>query len=67
MHKCAVSDKLRGFEMIRLVWLEGDGFSVDHGLLTPTFKIKRGDMKERYGKEIKEMYASAPVRASKVL
>jgi long-chain acyl-CoA synthetase len=39
----AKEDKLRGFEYVKAIALEPNSFSVDNGLLTPTFKLKRHD------------------------
>lgn len=49
--------KLRGFEFVKHVHIETEPFSVDNGLLTPTFKVKRQDLAKHYRKEIDEMYA----------
>jgi len=50
---------LKGFEQIRAVFVASEPFSVENGLITPTFKLKRPQALERYGKEIKAMYADA--------
>jgi long-chain acyl-CoA synthetase len=50
---------LKGFEQIRAVFVASEPFSVENGLITPTFKLKRPQALERYGKEIKAMYAEA--------
>ena len=41
-------------------------WTVDNGMLTPTFKSKRNDLKKRYQKEIDAMYAEGVVTASKL-
>uniref|UniRef100_A0A4W5L5L8 AMP-dependent synthetase/ligase domain-containing protein n=1 Tax=Hucho hucho TaxID=62062 RepID=A0A4W5L5L8_9TELE len=50
---------LLGFEMVRAVQLEPMPFSVENGLLTPTFKLKRHDAKALYAKVIDPLYASS--------
>mmetsp|Transcript_19756 Transcript_19756/g.25605 ORF Transcript_19756/g.25605 Transcript_19756/m.25605 type:complete len:658 (+) Transcript_19756:161-2134(+) len=49
--------ELKGFEIPKAIHVEPEVFSVENGLLTPTFKLKRQQAKERYEKEIEEMYA----------
>jgi long-chain acyl-CoA synthetase len=57
--KAASKDaKLAGFEMVKSFHIETEPFSVDNGLLTPTFKSKRNDLKKRYQQRIDEMYAA---------
>eukprot|EP01084_Bolivina_argentea_P254709 428269_1 len=47
---------LKGFELVKVIHLEVDPFSVENGLLTPSFKVKRHVIKVHYEKEIQEMY-----------
>jgi long-chain acyl-CoA synthetase len=49
---------LKGFELIRGVYLTDDEFSIDNDLLTPTFKLKRETAKVVYKSEIETMYAA---------
>lgn len=48
--------KLRGFEYAKAVTLIPEPFTVENGLLTPTFKIKRPQAKARFAKAIEDMY-----------
>lgn len=57
MNAVGKEDQLRGFEYARAVTLMPEPFSVENGLLTPTFKIKRSQAKERFAKAISNMYA----------
>ena len=58
--------KLAGFEMVKKLHLDAEVWTVDNGMLTPTFKSKRNDLKKRYQKEIDAMYAEGVVTASKL-
>lgn len=49
--------QLRGFEYAKAVTLVAEPFSVENGLLTPTFKVKRPQAKAYFAKEISNMYA----------
>lgn len=49
--------KLRGFEFAKAVTLVLEPFTLENGLLTPTFKIKRLQAKAYFSKEIEGMYA----------
>ena len=57
MEHIAVQEKLRGFEFVKKFILDGDDFSVENGMLTPTFKLKRNEAKKKYGRLIKELYS----------
>jgi long-chain acyl-CoA synthetase len=50
--------KLKGFEFVKAIHLDHRPFSVENGLLTPTFKNKRADLKKHYQAEIDAMYAA---------
>ncbi|KDP23513.1 hypothetical protein JCGZ_23346 [Jatropha curcas] len=52
--------QLRGFEFAKAVTLVLEPFSMENGLLTPTFKIKRPQAKEYFAKAISNMYAQLP-------
>ena len=49
--------QLRGFEQIQGVILTPEAFSVENGLLTPTFKIKRNIVQKQFKGQIDAMYA----------
>ncbi|KAH9765113.1 Long chain acyl-CoA synthetase 6 (peroxisomal) [Citrus sinensis] len=49
--------QLRGFEFVKAVTLVLEPFTVENGLLTPTFKIKRPQAKQYFAKAIADMYA----------
>lgn len=48
--------KLRGFEFIKNVHLDSEEFSVENDTLTPTFKLRRPQLKDRYNSVIDDMY-----------
>ena len=50
--------KLKGFERIKAIHLESEPFSVENDLLTATLKMKRPQLKKKYGKEISAMYGA---------
>lgn len=49
--------QLRGFEFAKAVTLVLEPFTMENGLLTPTFKIKRPQAKEYFAQAIANMYA----------
>ncbi|XP_042054895.1 long chain acyl-CoA synthetase 6, peroxisomal-like isoform X1 [Salvia splendens] len=57
MDSIAKEAQLRGFEFAKDVALVLEPFTLENGLLTPTFKIKRPQAKAHFAKEIDEMYA----------
>lgn len=57
MTDVAVQEKLRGFEHVKRIRIVLEDFSVDNGLLTPTFKLKRHAARSKYQQLIDEMYA----------
>ncbi|KAL5786612.1 hypothetical protein ACOSQ2_009004 [Xanthoceras sorbifolium] len=57
MNEVGKEGQLRGFEFAKAVTLVPEPFSMENGLLTPTFKIKRPQAKEYFAKAISNMYA----------
>nr|AOE43317.1 fcsA [Coremiostelium polycephalum] len=53
---CAKDANLQGFEKMKHIYVEHEAFSEDNGLLTPTFKPKRPQLKERYQETIEKLY-----------
>ena len=47
---------LKGFEQVRAITLCDELFSVENNLITPTFKLKRPQAKERFQRDIAAMY-----------
>jgi long-chain acyl-CoA synthetase len=52
------SNGAKGFEVVKNVHLTLDEFTEENGLMTPTKKVKRNEVKAKYQKEITQMYAS---------
>ncbi|KAF9586695.1 hypothetical protein BGW38_008618 [Lunasporangiospora selenospora] len=48
---------LKGYEILKNIYVISEQFSIENDLLTPTFKLKRHTAKERYGAELERMYA----------
>lgn len=57
---------LNSLEVVKAIHLEHEPFAVENGLLTPTFKMKRKQMKDKYEREIELLYASLPPPKSKL-
>ena len=57
----AVNGNLARFEKLKRVMIVADEFTPDNGALTPTMKLKRKVIEERYRKQIDELYAQAEV------
>lgn len=53
----AKESDLKGFEVVKNIALEPVPFSVENNLLTPTFKLKRHELKLTYKTQIDAMYA----------
>lgn len=58
MREVADAAGLKGFERARAVHVVAEPFSVENDLLTPTFKLKRPQIRDRFKTEIEAMYAS---------
>ncbi|MBU0960351.1 MAG: long-chain fatty acid--CoA ligase, partial [Proteobacteria bacterium] len=68
--KSAVVEKIQvllhgfpGNARIRQVGLLLDEWSIENGLLTPTLKLKRGEIERRYTEIIRELYKGHDVLA----
>ncbi|XP_070769378.1 long-chain-fatty-acid--CoA ligase 1-like isoform X2 [Enoplosus armatus] len=48
---------LKSFEQVKAVSLHTELFSIENGLLTPTLKAKRNEMRQHFRSQIDEMYA----------
>ncbi|XP_044739586.1 long-chain-fatty-acid--CoA ligase 1 isoform X2 [Chrysoperla carnea] len=48
---------LKSFEQVKDIYLHPDPFSVQNGLLTPTFKSKRPEIRSYFKPQIEDMYA----------
>ena len=66
MNEQSKAAKLAGFEKIKKLHVEHDPWTVDNGMLTPTFKAKRNDLKKRYQAEIDAMYQEGIATKSKL-
>eukprot|EP00934_Nitzschia_sp_Nitz4_P001642 Nitzschia sp. Nitz4//scaffold355_size15944//9595//11783//NITZ4_008867-RA/size15944-processed-gene-0.17-mRNA-1//1//CDS//3329548948//1642//frame0 len=51
---------LNSYEIPKAIILESEPMSVNNGLLTPTFKLKRQEAIQKYKREIEEMYSRIP-------
>jgi long-chain acyl-CoA synthetase len=54
-----VNQNLARFEKLKRVMLVADEFTAENGVLTPTLKLKRRVIEERYRQQIDELYAQA--------
>jgi long-chain acyl-CoA synthetase len=54
-----INQNLARFEKLKRVILVEDEFTIGNGALTPTLKLRRRVIEERYKKEIDELYAQA--------
>jgi long-chain acyl-CoA synthetase len=54
-----VNQNLARFEKLKRVILVADEFTVENGVMTPTLKLKRRVIEERYRQQIDELYAQA--------
>src|ERR1700723_4289086 len=54
-----VNQNLARFEKLKRVLLVADEFTAENGALTPTMKLRRRVIEERYRRQIEELYAQA--------
>src|SRR3712207_1601635 len=60
-HVAEVNAELANVEQVKQFRILPEDFSVEGGTITPTLKIKRKPINERYGELIEEMYAGSSV------
>jgi hypothetical protein len=44
----------------RLHWVDIEPWTIDNGLLTPTLKLERSEMEQRFAEQIRSLYAEHP-------
>ncbi|KMZ63421.1 Long-Chain Acyl-CoA Synthetase [Zostera marina] len=54
--KVATSHKMRGFEVLKGIYLDSEPFDIERDLITPTYKKKRPQLKKYYQGEIDKLY-----------
>ncbi|XGW05584.1 hypothetical protein V3C99_016164 [Haemonchus contortus] len=60
LNKTAKAMKVQTIELIRDVCLISEEFTAENGYVTPTLKLKRHLLKQRFEKEIEKMYSEIP-------
>ncbi len=54
-----INQNLARFEKLKRVLLVADEFTPENGVLTPTMKLKRRVIEDRYRRQIDDLYAQA--------
>ncbi len=52
-----LSSEFKGYEKIRRIFIADEDFTPDNGMLTPTLKLKRRVVQQRYNDAIESLYA----------
>jgi long-chain acyl-CoA synthetase len=55
----SINTNMARYEKLKRVLLVADEFSPENGILTPTLKLRRRVLEERYRKQIDDLYAQA--------
>ncbi|XP_068181118.1 long-chain-fatty-acid--CoA ligase 1-like isoform X3 [Antennarius striatus] len=58
MQKLGKERGLKSFEQVKAICIQTEPFSVQNGLLTPTLKSKRNEMRLHFSAQIAELYAA---------
>lgn len=58
LDKVAAEKSLPGYERIRAVAIDSVEWTIDNNMLTPTFKLRRKNLTDKYEKIIEDMYDS---------
>ena len=56
--KLSKANGLLGFEIVKAIHVESEPFAVENDLMTPTFKLKRPQLRTRYQSEIEQLYGT---------
>ncbi|KAL3657503.1 hypothetical protein V7S43_017641 [Phytophthora oleae] len=56
MARVAKEAQLRGFELVKSLHFHPEPFSLEQGLITPTFKLKRPQLKNFFQEQITQLY-----------
>jgi len=60
LQKTGKANKLNSIEQVKAIHLEIEPFTVENGLLTPTLKAKRPQLRQKYQEVMKQLYKSGP-------
>ncbi|KAM9129612.1 long-chain-fatty-acid--CoA ligase 6 isoform 3-T7 [Pangshura tecta] len=52
---------LHSFEQVKAIYIHSDMFSIQNGLLTPTLKARRRELRDYFKKQIEELYSRVSV------
>ncbi|XP_047441574.1 long-chain-fatty-acid--CoA ligase 1-like [Mugil cephalus] len=52
---------LKSFEQVKAIYIHTEMFSIENGLLTPTMKAKRNELRQYFRSQIDELYAEIKV------
>ncbi|KAK9806148.1 hypothetical protein WJX72_003254 [[Myrmecia] bisecta] len=61
--KTGKAARLKGFEMVKSVLLTPEEFSVENDFMTPSFKLKRPQLRKHFQKQLDDLYAAARAAA----
>uniref|UniRef100_A0AAV1TWF6 Long-chain-fatty-acid--CoA ligase n=1 Tax=Peronospora matthiolae TaxID=2874970 RepID=A0AAV1TWF6_9STRA len=56
MARVAKQAQLRGFELVKALHFHPEPFSLEQGLITPTFKLKRPQLKAHFQQQLDKLY-----------
>lgn len=54
---CRSQKILKGFEIPKAIFIETEQFSIENGLITTTFKLKRFEAEKKYKSTVENLYA----------